>query len=236
MAALRFRSLANLVLAMALMGWLNLPTAALAETPYVGMQPQELPQKAMAALGYGAPSGVMVRDVGRDTPSAEAGIMRGDLLLKANGQPIHTLKDLLDVVGTLSAGDAFDLTIHRGDQTLDLTVATRAWPASSKIKGAHMGNLPALGLTMAALSQKIRKQFGVRWDSEGVLVSLIDPSKGVSEIIVRGDVIVQINQQAVWMPEQLLDIYKAAKDAGQKQVVLLVERAAGYVFVILPVR
>lgn len=210
---------------------------AQAGSPYVGMQPQELPKLAATALGLsGSKGAVAIRDVGRDTPAAEAGVRRGDVLVSMNGEKIHALAEVIAIVTKASPGDVFDLTVLRDGKEVDLSIKTREWPEQRQIKKTAVGQVPAIGLTTAALTRKIREQFGVRWDSEGVVVTLVDPSKGVSEVIKRGDVIVQFNQAPIWMPEHLIDAYKDAKEAKRKAALVLLERPEGYVFITLPVK
>ena len=221
-----------LVLLLALTGG----TLSAAERAYLGMQPQELPADAMAALGIDAPSGIMIRDVGRDTAASDAGVQRGDLLLSLDGTDITSLTQLVSVAQALTPGRTVDLSILRAGEALGLSMTVGSWPASRDITKSFVGQVPALGLTMIALPPKARAKFAVRWDSEGLLVSLVDPSKGISEIIKRGDIIVQINQQDVWLPEQFIEIYQAAKDAKKRQVLLLLERIDGYMLIMLPVR
>ncbi|HJO74413.1 MAG TPA: hypothetical protein QGH84_04285 [Rhodospirillales bacterium] len=88
---------------------------------------------------------------------------------------------------------------------------------------------------MASLTQKLRKGFGLRWGSIGIVVTLVDPDR--TDIgLRRGDLIVQVNQKDVWLPDQLIAEYKAAKKAGRKELLLLVERVNGYRFMPFPVR
>ncbi len=205
--------------------------------PYIGMQPQELPKNAITALGLSGETGVVaIRDVGRDTPAARAGVQRGDVLISFNGERIETLAQVIAVVTKASPGDVFDLTVLRRGEEIDLSLTTEEWPEPRQIKNTFIGQVPSLGLTIGALTEKMRTQFGIRWDSEGVIVTLVDPSKGVSEVIRRGDVIVQFNQQPVWLPEQLIAAYGAAKEAKMTAALLLLERLDGYVFIMLPVQ
>jgi len=204
--------------------------------PYIGMQPQELPQKAIAALGLSSKGVVAIRDVGRDTPAELAGVRRGDILLTLNGEQIESLDQVIAIVAKASPGDSFGLEVLRNGEKVDLSLTSIPWPESRKIEKNFVGQIPALGLTTSALTPKIREQFSVRWDSDGVVVTLVDPSKGVSEIIKRGDVIVQFNQQPVWLPEQLISAYEAAKGSEKTTALLLLERHEGYVFILLPVR
>lgn len=216
---------------------LGLSAGALADSPYVGMQPQELPKNAALALGFSGADGVVaVRDVGRDTPAGRAGIQRGDVLLSMNGEDIQTLAQVIAIVTKGSPGDVFELTMLRNGKEIEVTLETTEWPEQRRIQKNHIGQIPALGLTTGALTKAIREQFGVRWDSEGVIVTLVDPSKGVSEVIKRGDVIVQFNQQPVWLPEHLIEAYDKAKEAKKKAALLLLERPEGYVFITLPVK
>ncbi|MBC8242439.1 MAG: PDZ domain-containing protein [Alphaproteobacteria bacterium] len=219
-------------------GLFGIGSAVAGGSPYVGMQPQELPPQALAALGLsGMMNGVVaIRDVGRDTPAARAGVQRGDILLTLGGEKIETLAQVIAIVTKASPGDIFDLTVLRNGEKIDLSLTTEEWPEQRQIKKTFIGQIPALGLTTGALASKIRTEFGIRWDSEGVVVTLVDPSKGVSEVIKRGDVIVQFNQQPVWLPEQLIAAYGAAKNAEKKAALVLLERPDGYVFIMLPVR
>ncbi len=226
---------ALLVLVVLLQAFINVSTHA-AERAYLGMQPQELPQQALTALGIDAPSGIMIRDVGRDTPAADAGVMRGDLLLSMDGEKVTSLAQLVSVAQSLSPGKTVELSVMRSGETVNLEMLVGSWPEARDIKKTSVGQVPGLGLTVIALADPIREKFNIRWDSEGLLVSLVDPSKGISEIIQRGDIIVQVNQQNVWLPEQFIEIYNAAKDAQQRQIILLLERIDGYLLIMLPVR
>lgn len=223
------------VLALLAVSFVGNPVVA-AERAYIGMQPQELPQQALTALGIDAPSGIMIRDVGRNTPAADAGVERGDLLLSMDGIETTSLGQLKEKAQDLSPGDKIGLTVLRQGETLDLELIVGSWPNAQNIQKTYVGQVPGLGLTMVGLAAKVREKFGIRWDSEGLLVSLVDPSKGISEIIKRGDIIVQVNQQAVWLPEQVIELYQAAKEAKQRQVLVLLERTDGYMLVMLPVR
>ena len=179
---------------------------ALAGAAYVGMQPQELTPDVMAALGLEGQSGVIIRNVGQGTPASRAGIVQGDVIHKINGKTLHV---------KMVVGD---------------------WDDATRVRKGKSGQLNTLGLTLISMSDKIRTQFKIRWDVEGVMVSIVGPAKGLSETLKRGDVIVQINQQKIWKPEQMAKIYDQAIEAGRKKVILLVLRNTGFVFVVLPVR
>ena len=84
-------------------------------------------------------------------------------------------------------------------------------PPSLKIDRDATGHLPEAGLTMVALTPKMRNCFPVRWGATGVLVTLIDEGKASGIGIKRGEVIRQVNQEDVWLPERVIARYKRAK-------------------------
>ena len=215
-----------------------------ADSAYVGMQPQELPELAIDALGFSdaqnssnSQKGVVaIRDVGRDTPAANAGVKRGDILLSIDGERIKNLSQLVNLVANSIPGDVLELLIIRHGKEINIQLTLGSWPKQRQITKSYAGQIPAIGIVTAALTQKIREQFGIRWDSEGVIVTIVDPSKGIAEVIKRGDVIVQFNQEPIWLPEQLLVAYNKAKSLKKQAALLLIERSNGYAFITLPVR
>jgi len=76
----------------------------------------------------------------------------------------------------------------------------------------------------------------MRWGSIGVLVTLVEPEFAEAMKLVRGDVIVQIDQKDVWMPSQIVKMYNAAKNQKRTHLLMLVDRASGYTFIMLPVK
>ena len=121
-----------------------------------------------------------------------------------------------------------------GDHTVSMKLGTK--PASWKVVKGAVINFPAIGITLAAITQKIRKRFNIRWGTVGVLVTLIDPNFASRMLLERGDVIVQINQKDVWLPGQVKAAYDAAKEKQQQQLLMLIERADGFRYMMLPVK
>ena len=51
-------------------------------------------KRMRSAVGLPEESGVLVLRVGRETPAATAGISRGDLITRADGEPVLSTGDL----------------------------------------------------------------------------------------------------------------------------------------------
>ena len=96
----------------------------------------------------------------------------------------------------------------------------------------------ALGMEFSALNDAQRKTFSLKDGAKGVVVTKVDPDSPAGEKhIVPGDVIVEVNQDAVTTPVEVTKKLDAAKSAGKKTALLLVANANGEVrFVALPVQ
>jgi serine protease Do len=61
---------------------------------YMGISPQNITPRMARALGRDDIKGVLVGDVAVDSPAAEAGTQKGDVILAMNGQPVEDANQL----------------------------------------------------------------------------------------------------------------------------------------------
>ena len=205
-------------------------------TGFVGLQAQGINSAVASALGLNDAKGVLVRDVAPGGPADVAGLRRGDLLMKLAGEEIDSFERLLQIVNKTAPNQQIPAAVYRAGKTVDLSVKVGKWPQSWKIERDSTGHLPEAGLTMVALTPKMRDRFSVRWGSVGVLVTLVDESKAPGIGLKRGEVIQQVNQEEVWLPDHVIARYKQAKTAKRSTLLLLVEGLEGYRYVALAIR
>ncbi|NQU59953.1 MAG: PDZ domain-containing protein [Rhodospirillales bacterium] len=208
---------------------------SVARSGFTGMQIQGMSPKIAQALGRKTIDGILVRDVALGGPADSAGIKRGDLILKYAGKKIDSFKTMVLAAGSTKSGQQVKVSLIREGKPVDLTMTLGEWTEPWKITQTAVAAIAPLGLTMATLTQKMRKGLDLRWSSTGVVVTLVDQEKKFMEL-VRGDLIIQVNQEEVWLPEQVLAKYTAAKKAKRKNLLLLVERANGFQYMSLPVK
>jgi len=224
--------LIGIVLAAALFAASAAP--ARAESGFSGLHVQGMSARISNALGLRSSNGVLVRDVAVGGPADQAGIRRGDLIVEYAGRKIDTFETMVKAAGATKAGQKIKVQLLRQGKPMTLTMTLGRWTDPWRITKSAVASLPASGLTLATLTDKLRKGFGLRWGSVGVVVTLVDPDR--SDIgLRRGDLITQVNQQEVWEPVQVIEKYNAAKKAGRKELLLLVERVNGFHYMLLPV-
>ena len=153
------------------------PASVDAEPAFVGMQVQGISKKVALAFGIDKPEGVLVRDVALDGPANKSGIHRGDLIVAFAGDDIDTFEQLVVKVRELQAGDSVPVTVVRNGEELELTMVTGKWTPEWQVKKGIFASSPAVGLTMSAITPKVRERFDILWGSNGVIITLIDPEK-----------------------------------------------------------
>lgn len=92
-------------------------------------------------------------------------------------------------------------------------------PSGNPEKQSDTGRL---GLTLQPVTPQIARQFGAEGAAEGMIVTAVDPGGAAAEAgIARGDIILEINRQAVSTSEA---VQSALDSAAGKPVLLLVSR------------
>lgn len=89
----------------------------------VALTPPHIARRMRAAVGLDARDGVLVREVGEDTPAAAAGLARGDLIVAAGGHPVTSVDDLLAAVDSVGEPPGLALTVVRGNDEVQVEVS-----------------------------------------------------------------------------------------------------------------
>jgi len=99
---------------------------------YLGIAGQNLPLARGTArrLGLAQDAGVEVMRVERGGPAAEAGVVAGDVIVAADGEPVRSVDDLHRLLGRWPLAGALPLRILRAGELVTVEAAPREQPAS----------------------------------------------------------------------------------------------------------
>lgn len=107
----------------------QLLTSGHASHAYIGIQPATLTPQIAQELGVSRSSGVVVLQVVRPSPAADAGIQPGDVIVALNGQETPTAEKFIAVLNAAAPNDRIELTVVRGDATQKIMVTVADRPA-----------------------------------------------------------------------------------------------------------
>jgi serine protease Do len=205
---------------------------------WLGVRIQPVDDTIADSLGLKNAHGALVAGVDEHGPAKPAGLMAGDVIVKFDGKDINESRDLPRLVADTPVGKAVEVVLVRGGQEMVKTVTLGRLEdgekamALAKEETGDADNGPAvakaLGMELSAIDAAARKSFTIKESVKGVVVSAIDPNSPAAEKGLRvGDVIEEVNQQAVEKPADVTKSIDALKKAGKKTALLLVANGAG---------
>jgi len=87
--------------------------------PYIGVSIMDVSAETQS---YGLPQGAAVKEIVEGSPAEAAGLQLNDIITKADDTEITGSNDLVDYIGSRSAGDIVKLTVYRQGQTMEITL------------------------------------------------------------------------------------------------------------------
>ncbi len=206
----------------------------------LGVNIQPVTPEIARALDLKSNEGVIVSGVKSGSAADKAGVKQGDIITAINGEKVDDGNVLRNKVAQTSPGSAVKITISRDGNPQEISVTLdESAPDSAKNENAPKGDgeidkgqtTGKLGLSLQPLTPQIAKQIGVESNTEGLVVTEVDPSGAAAEQGVnQGDVILQINKQPV---KSLDDVRSVLDKSGDKTLLLLISRKGQPVY--LPV-
>jgi serine protease Do len=213
---------------------------------WLGVRVQQVTSDIAEGLGLPSTSGALVADVTPGGPAAKAGLQSGDLIVGFDGKTVADQRTLPRIVADTPVGKSVAVEYLRGGkkETAHVTVAKledTAAPdelAAKTAKPAPKANaskVSQLGFVLAQLDGGTRAKYKVPTDVQGVVVTEVDPDSPAGDNHFRpGDVIVEVQSEAVHTPDEVAKRLEADAKAGKKIEMLLVSRAGESTYVAMP--
>ena len=208
---------------------------------FLGVALQALTQDTAEQLGLHTTQGALVADVVHDSAADKAGIHAGDVITRIEGKSVADNNVLMREVGAIPPGKQVKLVAIRDGKDKEFTVELARRPEDTEespqaeSSSNEKGGADLLGLTVEPLTPDLARRAHVDSATKGVVVTDLDPdSIPAGEGIQPGDVVVEVNRQAV---ANIGDYKKAVKSLKPGSTVLMRVRrgqAAEYLTLRLP--
>ncbi|MEM7237238.1 MAG: PDZ domain-containing protein, partial [Pseudomonadota bacterium] len=212
---------------------------------WLGVRIQQVNDEMAEALGLDEAMGALVADVTAGGPAQEAGIEAGDVIIKFDGRDVEEMRDLPRMVAETPVGKAVRVVVFRKGKTqtvkvdlgrLEGSVADGGTAAPVEDEDNNVApeatGVSDLGFSISPLSSSAREEYGVGDSVTGVLISAVEPDGPAAEKGVKtGDVIVEVGQEPVASPEEVIDRVAAARDGKRRSVLFLIQTGPDLRFV-----
>jgi S1-C subfamily serine protease len=191
-----------------------------------------------ASLGLKEARGVIVNNVEPGSPSDRAGLKQGDVITAINGNQVDDANSLRNIIASAGPGAELTITYLRDGReqqvraTLgELSDQTTGRPTGGAQPGESSSDEARLGMAVTPMTPELAKRLGSRRDAGGLVVTDVSPMGPAADAGLQpGDVIEQINRQAVRSQE---DLNSAVSRAGSNPMLLFINRRGSGLYVTL---
>ena len=193
---------------------------------YLGVHIQDFSPELAKSFNFNQSGGVLIGDVTPNTPAASAGLKKGDVIVKLNGQTVNDNNDLRNTISQMAPGTTVKLDIWRDGKTQDYNVTLGELPTEkAAAEGSdETGTSEIQGIEVQDVTPEILQQLNLPTGTHGVVVTAVDPtSPAAAAGLNRGDVIQEINHKSVATSAQ----YKQLMSGTNGQPILLLVNSGG---------
>ncbi len=164
--------------------------------PYFALEVQPVTEELAEKLSISHNTGVLVSEIGKRSPIADAGIKRGDVIVAISGQRVKDEQDFHARTRLLPLNQPVQCKfIRRGKRRqTEFTLKTLQWNYAP----------PGWGITLAQPDKVMARKYKQR----GVIVTHVEKDSGLADALERGDFIYQIDDTQI----HSLEIFKIVDD------------------------
>lgn len=161
------------------------------------------------------------------------------MIISYDGERVEKMRDLPRLVANTPADTKVKLGIWRNEARLTISVViaeTEEQPEQAANDTGTPESEETLGLVLSPLNDELRKQYSVKEDTQGVIITDIDPASEAAGRGVRvGDVIKKVGHKNVSTIAEINEAIKLALKGDKASLLLLIEREGQVLFVAIPI-
>ncbi len=142
----------------------------------------------------GEGSGVMISRIFTDSPADRAGMRAHDVIVSFDGQPVNSLRDLIEKIRAQEPGAWASMALERQGDEIDLDVRLDSRPAMIKKAGMRRG---WIGVKAIDLPESLREHFGAPAEAGVMLEEVVAGSPAEAAGFRLGDVVYAVGDRPV---------------------------------------
>ncbi len=187
---------------------------------WLGVKIQDVDEDIAASLGVKDAKGALVNEVTVGGPAAASGLKTQDLIQSVNGAAIGSSRELARKIAEFAPDTNVDVKVLRAGKEETIKVKLGKFPGSTEVAAKVEPTKPTaaeFGSLGLSFNQKAAS-------TDGVAINDVDAESDASTKGLRaGDVVIEINSQAVATTADIEAAVKKAQDAGRPSVLITVK-------------
>jgi serine protease Do len=204
---------------------------------WLGVMIQDITQDLAEYFNLPFTEGALVSDVTSDGPAKQAGVQRGDVIYRVNGQEVEQVPELSRMIAEYKPGTVIDVGVVRQGQRQTIPVELGRLPEVEIPRAAversnDNANNGKMGLTVQDFSPQLAISLGLQPGEDGVVVVQVQPGSPASRAGFRpGDLIQEMNQEPV--KDTAAFARRVSERSTEDLTLFLVKRGEGVLFLVL---
>jgi serine protease Do len=196
---------------------------------WLGVAVQSVTPELADALDLDTQIGALVSQVTPDAPAADAGVERGDVIVRFGSQEIRKMRELPRAVADTAPGTRVEVEVIRDGkhrtQTVEVGELKDEERSAAAVSESDDRGSTAFGFDISDVPTELRSQLGLG-SKEGALITRIYPDGAADRSGLRaGDVIVEVDRAPV---AGGLDAEHKLHDAGEKTLLVVRREDASF--------
>lgn len=202
---------------------------------YLGAWIQPVTAEIAQAFNLPGARGALLGDVEQGSPAAKGGLLRGDIIVSIDSEPVTDSQALRMKIAMTAPGTKVRLRILRNGSERNVEVVLGELPVKEETSGpATQGRRPQPqsleGIGVTDMTPGLARQLGLPPEIRGVVVTSVAPGSAIAEADVRPrDVIVEVNRK----PVSSVAEFRRAVAGSPGSVLLLVNREGNTLYIVV---
>ncbi|MEN0001803.1 MAG: trypsin-like peptidase domain-containing protein, partial [Pseudomonadota bacterium] len=210
---------------------------------WLGVRIQEVTNGIAESLGMDEAKGALISGIVEGGPVSDGPILPGDVIITFDGREVGDSRELQRIVADSAVGDTVDVVVVRDgeEQTVQVTLGRledgEQLLASADGGGSDDGDdddaneaVELLGMTLVELDDAQRSVFGIDADAVdgGVVITTVEAgSAAETKGVVAGDVIVEIAQETIDTPEEVVEAITTLREQNRRNALFMLAGTDG---------
>jgi serine protease Do len=201
---------------------------------YLGLAAQELTPELAPWFGLQDRQGSLVTDVVTGGPADKAGIHRGDVIVRYQGQIVKEGRMLMEQVTRAPIGQQVELGIVKNGKERKVRAVIGEQPPVPQppLPPVTRSEHPLAGVEVAEVAEPVIQEYGLNPSIKGAVVSFVEEGSAAELAgLMEGDVIVELNKHPTSSVSDYAVRYELLK--REKAVLVVVVRASRHLYVVV---